>query len=212
MPNYVRNVLIFKTPEDRKTVINPIISARTEDIDFEFLSTPPARLKLLTPYPKPTMYDIDCAKYIWDSGTYLQCKLDFDDMYKLAEQSQQWFSGKTHKQVVFGLIELLKLYGYCSESDWRRDNWGCSSNGYDCNKLDSYRYAFTTSWLEPYKFYEKLAEKFPNVEFEVDFATEKDSGLGCGIGIFRNGQYSSIKLKSKLDQTEKLRKYVWKTL
>lgn len=211
MPNYVRNVFIFKSPEDKDKVMGSIIAAYSNAVDFNFIASVPNELISFCE-TFVSAADTNCANFIWDSGTYLSCKLDFDDMYKLAEQSRRSFCGKNNKFVVSKLLKFAEMYGSCSPDDWKRENWGCSANAYFCRSVDSYRYAFTTSWSEPDKFYEKLADKFSDMEFEVDIAWEPESGYGCKIGTFRNGKYTSKRIEPKTEQSNKLCRYVWETM
>ena len=81
------------------------------------------------------------------------------------------------------------LYGSVNWYDWCCDNWGTKWNACDvfCEWLSDYElsYTFNTAWSAPYGVFEKIAEDYPDISFEVLYADE-DIGSNCGTITFNS--------------------------
>lgn len=77
----------------------------------------------------------------------------------------------------------LVLYGSVNWYDWRCDNWGTKWNACDvyCDWFSDNElfYEFNTAWSAPYGVFEKIAEDYPDISFDVLYADE-DVGSNCG--------------------------------
>ena len=74
------------------------------------------------------------------------------------------------------------MYGAPSWDDWAKKNWGTKWNSYGYDNLNRSDIAenpvlsFYTAWSAPHPIIEKLAERYPEVSFEHEWADE-DSGM-----------------------------------
>ncbi len=76
--------------------------------------------------------------------------------------------------------QLVELYGHDNWYDWQRENWGTKWNSYDNdNNLElgdyeeqSINVNFQTAWSLPIPIFEKMAELYPDLSFEVECCEE----------------------------------------
>lgn len=85
------------------------------------------------------------------------------------------------------------MYGAPSWYDWSIENWGTKWNSYGYDNLDRSDIAenpalsFYTAWSAPHPIIEKLAERYPEVSFEHEWAGE-DIGMNCGRKTYEHGE------------------------
>ena len=78
-------------------------------------------------------------------------------------------------------------------NDWSIKNWGTKWNSYGYDNLDrsatleNPAFSFYTAWSAPHPFIEKLAESYPEVSFEHEWADE-DIGMNCGRKTYEHGE------------------------
>ena len=84
-------------------------------------------------------------------------------------------------------------YGAQTWYDWCIRNWGTKWNSYGYEDYSSdvssdlSTIRFQTAWSAPHPVIEKLAEMFPDVSFEHEWADE-DIGANCGRRIYDHGE------------------------
>ena len=97
---------------------------------------------------------------------------------------EDWELGKT-------AWNNLREYGAETWYPWRVNNWGTKWNAYCCNmdflEGNYARLLFETAWSAPHPILEKLADTYPDVEFEHEWADE-DIGVNCGRYTYANGE------------------------
>ena len=71
--------------------------------------------------------------------------------------------------------------------EWRLDNWGTKWEAYDQMLIEENVLQFDTAWSMPEPIYIALSNKFPEIDFEVEWSDE-DSSYNCGVGKYRNGE------------------------
>lgn len=90
-------------------------------------------------------------------------------------------------------MEEREKYGKDNWYDWSIANWGTKWNASETIayqvKPDSFEFDFDTAWCCPEQIYEKLAQMYPNLHINVEFADE-DIGNNCGIVTLFDGQTS----------------------
>jgi hypothetical protein len=93
-------------------------------------------------------------------------------------------------------IKEEEKHGRNNWYDWSIENWGTKWNSCDgyLNEIDETScdksildFSFSTAWACPYKIYSKLAQLYPNLIIEVDYADE-DIGNNCGIIMIDKGK------------------------
>ena len=195
MPNHVTNVLTLHGDAAR---VREVLEAVRQDglvlgsVDFN---------KIL---PMPESLNIEASSKT-DAG--LQAYRDFIEVYTLGGtlhqdeladipreseaaflcqrpdiQPEVWALGKT-------AWNNLRLYGAATWYDWRVRHWGSKWNAYGCEDgrfREGNRLAFQTAWSAPHPVLRKLAELFPDVEIEHEWADE-DIGCNCGRYRYRDG-------------------------
>lgn len=84
-----------------------------------------------------------------------------------------------------------ELYGQNNWYDWSLANWGTKWNayGYDENKNNNpkEKITFLTAWSAPHPIMEKLAEMYPEVNIQHEWADE-DIGMNCGRYCYSKGE------------------------
>lgn len=73
--------------------------------------------------------------------------------------------------------------------EWCCEHWGTKWNAYDIS-ADSESIMFCTAWRTPWPIWAAIAERFPSLEFVVEWADE-DRGRNCGIAIYLDGKQIS---------------------
>lgn len=80
-------------------------------------------------------------------------------------------------------------YGATTWYSWSTANWGTKWNlgAEDCELVNRNTLAFNTAWASPHPIIEALSQKFPEVEFGLEWADE-DLGNNVGTATFKNGK------------------------
>jgi len=71
--------------------------------------------------------------------------------------------------------------------DWRTTNWGTKWPAYSQIRLSPKATYFETAWSAPFPVFDRLAEKYPHVEFKMEYADE-DRGSNSGILTYKDGK------------------------
>lgn len=80
--------------------------------------------------------------------------------------------------------ELVKNFGFADWYSWQSANWGVKWGAYEVgtwaisNKGDNADIYFETAWAPAIKFWEKVAEQYPNLTFKNEYADEGGSFIG----------------------------------
>ena len=108
--------------------------------------------------------------------------LDFDKIIPMPDNIYRGPLGSTEE----------KLYGKNNWYDWSLANWGTKWDAYGYD--DSIDYSqnkntitFLTAWAAPHPVIEKLAEIYPSVRIEHEWADE-DIGSNCGRRVYYDGE------------------------
>lgn len=86
----------------------------------------------------------------------------------------------------------MKKYGGKTWADWAPAHWGTKWNSYGYDESVDYSenkdsLFFLTAWSAPHPVVAKLAEMFPAVTFEHEWADE-DIGVNCGRRVYYDGE------------------------
>ena len=107
------------------------------------------------------------------------------DFEKIIPMPESIFRGS------LGKAEMEK-YGNNNWYDWSVANWGTKWNSYGYDESVDYSenkdsLFFLTAWTAPHPVISKLAERFPAVTFEHEWADE-DIGSNCGRRVYYDGE------------------------
>ena len=91
--------------------------------------------------------------------------------------------------------ENIKKYGEEDWYEWAIKYWGTKWNACNQSLLNNkpfnsgFNIEFDTAWSCPKPIFDKLAEMFPDIEIEVEYADE-DLGYNCGTISYKCGKES----------------------
>lgn len=190
MPNHVTNVLTLHGESDQ-------IRAMLEAIQYDDLGIGSVDFNKIIPMPESL--NIEAGS---QTSTGLKAYQDFievytlggtihqDDLENIPRKSEDAFlrqrSDIRPKEWKLGKAAWnnIRLYGVPTWYGWRNQHWGTKWNSYgygeaEVNYQEGDALNFLTAWSAPHPVMEKLAEMFPNVEIEHEWADE-DIGHNCG--------------------------------
>jgi len=85
-------------------------------------------------------------------------------------------------------LDNVRKYGGKDWYDWSVESWGTKWNAY-CIEAEDNIITFDTAWSAPIPIFMELVLKFPNVDFEIEWADE-DMGSNTGCYSSENGEIS----------------------
>lgn len=199
MPNHVENIITLKGNEKK---IHEMLEAIKSDnyglgtMDFNKIIPMPGSLNI----EAGSRTDRGLKLYKEFIGEYLFDKKETDVLKISAEtlvesekaylskrkdiESAEWELGKT-------AWNNIQNYGVATWYDWSINNWGTKWNAYGYDENSDYsgneNLWFQTAWSAPHPIIEKLAEMYPDIVFEHEWADE-DLGANCGRKCYRNGE------------------------
>ena len=164
MPNHVHNILS--------------VSVRPENVGKIFTEEEYAKME-----HRPTTPEEEVAAFFHYIAYVSEDKLDPNgnplvlegtfDFNKIVPMPENIFRGPLGEKE-------REMYGANNWYDWSRWNWGTKWNSYDGEWYEEgASIQFNTAWSTPEPVYLALIKKFPNLDFNVEFADE-DMGFNCG--------------------------------
>ena len=199
MPNHVENIITLKGDEQR---IREMLEAIQNDelglgtVDF---------YKII---PMPESLNIESGSRT-DRG--LKAYSDFIDVYVFSRNAEEALNAlqnipresenaflRKRSDVKADEWELGKTawnnvqnYGASTWYEWCTNNWGTKWNAYGYDEGTDYSASgnlhFQTAWSAPHPVIKKLAQMYPDIIFEHEWADE-DIGANCGRKIYSNGE------------------------
>lgn len=209
MPNHVTNVLTLHGEPEQ-------IRAMLEAIQYDDLGIGSVDFNKIIPMPESL--NIEAGS---QTSTGLKAYQDFIEVYTLGGtihqddleniphksedaflrqrsdiRPEEWELGKA-------AWNNIRLYGVPTWYGWRNHHWGTKWNSYGYGEAkvdyqDGDALNFLTAWSAPHPVMEKLAEMFPNVEIEHEWADE-DIGHNCGRYRYQNG----VRIEEWFPETER---------
>ena len=194
MPNYVmHNVTIKGSVETISKVTNQIINTKDNNGDVVPFS-------FQTIIPRPVSLDIPSSSEVERGIDYLNG--DEAVRMKIKEQYATYPDGENRLKECIRLAKIaldnIKKYGHKNWYDWNLANWGTKWDV--CNPSvqttdNEITLKFETAWSTPEPIFKKLAEQYPDLMIDIDYADE-DLGYNCGNysqvdgeGGYKNGDY-----------------------
>lgn len=197
MPNHVTNVLTLRgEPEQIRAMLGAIQydDLGIGSVDFNKIIPMPESLNIEAGSQTSTGLKAyqDFIEVYTLGGTIHQNNLEniprkSEDVF-LQQRSdirpEEWELGKA-------AWNNIRLYGAPTWYEWCNRNWGTKWNSYGYDGMvggypSGNTLRFQTAWSAPHPVMEKLAEMFPNVEIEHEWADE-DIGHNCGRYRYQNG-------------------------
>lgn len=185
MPNYVINkVTINGSVETISKIKEQILNyddgqGNTRDFSFQ------------TIIPRPKSLDIESSTMVDKAIEYIRAN---DDEKALIESA--YFLDKDYREKYISLankaIENIKKYGYKDWYDWSRNNWGTKWDAFETSvDFDDTTICLTfqTAWSTPEPVFFELAEQYPDIAIEVEYASEDICGGYCGTYDYEDGSW-----------------------
>ena len=185
MPNYViHNVKISGSVETISKVKKQIINTKDkygDIVPFSFQSI----------IPRPVSLDIPSSLGVDDGIDYINGSAS--EKKKIEETYATYTDGKNRLKEFVRLAEIaldnIKKYGYKNWYDWDIANWGTKWDAY-CLSVETtdneIMIEFQTAWSTPKPVFLKLAEQYPELMINIDYADE-DWGNNCGSYSYAGG-------------------------
>lgn len=209
MPNHVTNVLTLHGEPEQ-------IRAMLEAIQYDELGIGSVDFNKIIPMPESL--NIEAGS---QTSTGLKAYQDFievytlggtihqDDLENIPQESENAFlrqrSDIRPEEWELGKAAWnnIRLYGVPTWYGWRNQHWGTKWNSYGYGEAKvAYQEGdtmnFLTAWSAPHPVMEKLAEMFPDVELEHEWADE-DIGHNCGRYRYQNG----VRIEEWFPETER---------
>lgn len=188
MPNYViHNVKIKGSVETISKVKKQIINTKDENGDVVPFS-------FQTIIPRPVSLDIPSSSEVETGIEYI--KGSVYEKKKIEERYATYQDGENKLKECIRLAELalsnIKKYGHKDWYDWNIANWGTKWDACYPNvetTEDTIMIEFQTAWSTPEPIFLKLAEQYPDLMIDIDYADE-DMGSNCGSYSYVDGDWS----------------------
>jgi hypothetical protein len=180
MPNYVQNRITFcGTMKDVEKVFD-FLKGEDTVIDFNKIIPMPEELKIAS--CSEGTNGMNYLLYLHDKVTNAHLKEYYERVELMPKE-------RKNKCIELGKAYLSNLgkYGYTTWYEWSRANWGTKWNAYSTYREGDALY-FQTAWSAVPKLIEKIAEMFPNISLEYEWADE-DFGYNLGRGYSENGEF-----------------------
>lgn len=190
MPNYVmHNVTIKGSVETISKVTNQIINTKDNNGDVVPFS-------FQTIIPRPVSLDIPSSSEVERGIDYLNG--DEAVRMKIKEQYATYPDGENRLKECIRLAKIaldnIKKYGHKNWYDWNLANWGTKWDV--CNPSvqttdNEITLKFETAWSTPEPIFKKLAEQYPDLMIDIDYADE-DLGYNCGNYSYVDGEWGYV--------------------
>lgn len=195
MPNHVTNIV--NLIGDRKKVNDLLEKIKNDEkgigtIDFNKIIPMPEELNITS--GSGTSRGLEAYKDFIEVYTLSGTREDAD-LLNIPEESEKAFLGirtdiDPHDWELGKKAFQNELkYGAPTWYDWRIGNWGTKWNayGFDDQPSRNGTLRFDTAWSAPHPVIAKLAELYPDIEIEHEWADE-DIGFNCGRYAYRDGE------------------------
>lgn len=199
MPNHVENIITLKGDEQR-------IREMLEEIQYDELGLGTVDFNKIIPMPESLNIESGSRT---DRG--LKAYSDFIDVYVFSRNAEEALNAlqnipresenaflRKRSDVKADEWELGKTawnnvqnYGASTWYEWCTNNWGTKWNAYGYDEGTDYSASgnlhFQTAWSAPHPVIKKLAQMYPDIIFEHEWADE-DIGVNCGRKCYSNGE------------------------
>lgn len=200
MPNHVQNRITFSgTMKDVERVFD-FLKGEDTLIDFNKIIPMPEELDI--PAGSEGTIGMNYLLYLEDKEMHAHLK----EYYELVES----FSKERKNECIeLGKVYLSnrRKYGSPTWYEWSRANWGTKWNAYDTYREGDALY-FQTAWNAVPELIGRIAEMFPEVSLEYEWADE-DYGNNVGSGYSEDGEFYYDYLDRNSDEAWELVFDLW---
>ncbi len=189
MPNHVMNRLHLSGEKSRIDELLKSVKGEDSVLDFNRI------------IPMPETLNIECGSRT-DRG--LKAYKDFVYVYTFAgTEEKDLLNIPKEKEEIFlkarpdikqdewelgkAAFQNEQKYGAATWYDWARRSWGTKWSAYNAEIVEDNTIMFNTAWSRAIPVIQKLAENFPDIQFEYCWADE-DLGVNTGTAEFEDGE------------------------
>ena len=197
MPNHIKNIITLKGDEQK-------IREMLEEIQYDELGLGTVDFNKIIPMPESLNVESGSRtdKGIEIVKTYLENMPEeqsdkegtYDEFFEDLRSHSAEISDEEEKKIWnIGVtaVENLHKYGAPTWYEWCTNNWGTKWNAYGYDEGTDYSASgnlhFQTAWSAPHPVIKKLAQMYPDIIFEHEWADE-DIGVNCGRKCYSNGE------------------------
>lgn len=197
MPNHIKNIITLKGDEQK-------IREMLEEIQYDELGLGTVDFNKIIPMPESLNVESGSRtdKGIEMVKTYLENMPEeqrdkegtYDEFFEDLRSHSAEISDEEEKKIWnIGVtaVENLHKYGAPTWYEWCTNNWGTKWNAYGYDEGTDYSASgnlhFQTAWSAPHPVIKKLAQMYPDIIFEHEWADE-DIGVNCGRKCYSNGE------------------------
>lgn len=199
MPNHVENIITLKGDEQKiREMLEAIknddyglgtvdfnkIVPMPESLNIEAGSRTDKGLKLYKEFISECLFDRKETDVLKISAASLAESEKIFLKQRPNIKEDEWKLGKT-------AWNNIQDYGAPTWYEWSINNWGTKWNAYGYDEGADYSESdnlhFQTAWSAPHPVIQKLAQMYPDISFEHEWADE-DIGANCGRKIYSNGE------------------------
>ena len=197
MPNHIKNIITLKGDEQK-------IREMLEEIQYDELGLGTVDFNKIIPMPESLNVESGSRtdKGIEMVKTYLENMPEeqsdkegtYDEFFEDLRSHSAEISDEEEKKIWnIGVtaVENLHKYGAPTWYEWCTNNWGTKWNAYGYDEGTDYSASgnlhFQTAWSAPHPVIKKLAQMYPDIIFEHEWADE-DIGVNCGQKCYSNGE------------------------
>ena len=189
MPNHVMNRLHLSGEQSRINELLESVKGEDSILDFNKIIPRPEALNIEAGSRTDrglAAYKDFIAVYTFDNAE------NKPDLLNIPEESEQAFL-RMRTDIEPDEWELGKAafqnqlkYGAPTWYDWACANWGTKWSAYDTEIVEDNTIIFNTAWSRAMPVISKLAEMYPDISFEYQWADE-DFGVNVGVAEFEGG-------------------------
>lgn len=197
MPNHIKNIITLKGDEQK-------IREMLEEIQYDELGLGTVDFNKIIPMPESlnvesgsrTDKGIEIVKTYFENMPEEQSDKEgtYDEFFEDLRSHSAEISDEEEKKIWnIGVtaVENLHKCGAPTWYEWCTNNWGTKWNAYGYDEGTDYSASgnlhFQTAWSAPHPVIKKLAQMYPDIIFEHEWADE-DIGANCGRKIYSNGE------------------------
>lgn len=180
MPNHIQNRITFIGTEKEVEQVFDFLKGEDSLIDFNKIIPMPEELNITSGSGGSS--GMNYLLYLQDKEMHAHLKGDYERVESLPEE-------RKNKCIELGKAYLsnYRKYGYITWYEWSCANWGTKWNAYNTYREGDALY-FQTAWSAVPELIGKIAEMFPEISLEYEWADE-DYGYNAGSGYSEYGEF-----------------------
>lgn len=142
--------------------------------------------------PMPEELNVECGSLSYTAMDWMKADKIGRKNIEKSIQEKYGINNREAKARLQRYIDNVAKYGHTTWYEWHCEHWGTKWDAYDIEVLERneefIQINFFTAWSTPLQAIKTLAEQYPDLSIDVDFADE-NVGYNCGSYGFTEGNY-----------------------